>query len=212
MLWAGLAPAASLDSSERHYDARAGLSSALTLDQLRAQAKVPEGLASDVQELSALEVDEITGAVRSLVQRTRLSECRRAGQAHDGRDGFRAQECRGPRPGGVRPRRLHGVGCRVFEDHGRHSHLSAAALPGHSGLQRATAGQREPRRPHHQREQLVHGGAAARGTCAEAGQAIAGGGDRSPEVLRHESDAHPASPVPTGWRTPASRSSPSPAR
>jgi extracellular elastinolytic metalloproteinase len=66
MLWAGLAPGASLDSSERHYDARAGLSSALTLDQLRAQAKVPEGLASDVQELSALEVDEITGAVRSL--------------------------------------------------------------------------------------------------------------------------------------------------
>jgi extracellular elastinolytic metalloproteinase len=68
LLWAGLASAQGLNSDERHYDARAGLSSAraLTLDQARAQALVPRSLSADVQELSALELDEVTGAVRSM--------------------------------------------------------------------------------------------------------------------------------------------------
>jgi hypothetical protein len=66
LLWAGLAPAQDLENAERHYDARAGLSRALTLDQSRSQASVPQSLSADVQELSALELDEITGAVRSL--------------------------------------------------------------------------------------------------------------------------------------------------
>ena len=68
LLWVGLANAQSLDSGERHYDARAALSRTAVPDQLRsqAQASVPRTLSADVQELSALELDEITGSVRSL--------------------------------------------------------------------------------------------------------------------------------------------------
>jgi extracellular elastinolytic metalloproteinase len=66
LLWAGLAPAQDLDSDERHYDARAGSSRALSLEQLRSQASAPQSLSADVQELTALELDEVTGAVRSL--------------------------------------------------------------------------------------------------------------------------------------------------
>ena len=69
LLWAGLASAQGIVDGERHYDARAALgkSSALTApEQLRSQAQVPQSLSADVQELSALEVDAITGSVRSL--------------------------------------------------------------------------------------------------------------------------------------------------
>jgi len=68
MLWAGHAPAQDLTDGERHYDARTALSSPLAPDASRAQtqALVPPDVSADVQELSALEVDEITGAVRSL--------------------------------------------------------------------------------------------------------------------------------------------------
>jgi len=66
LLWAGLAQAQLLEEPERHYDARAGLSRSLTADQLRSQAQVPQSLSADVHELSALELDEVTGAVRSL--------------------------------------------------------------------------------------------------------------------------------------------------
>ena len=66
LLWAGLASGQALDDGERHYDARAGLSRSLSVDQLRSQAQAPQSLSADVQELSALELDEITGAVRSL--------------------------------------------------------------------------------------------------------------------------------------------------
>src|SRR5262245_64724115 len=66
LILAGAAPAQNSEDSTRHYDARAGLSSALTIDQLRSQGQAPPGMAANVQEQSALEVDEITGAVRSL--------------------------------------------------------------------------------------------------------------------------------------------------
>jgi extracellular elastinolytic metalloproteinase len=66
LLWAGLAPAQGLTDGERHYDARAALSSARALDQSRSQTLTPPSLSADVQELSALELDEVTGAVRSL--------------------------------------------------------------------------------------------------------------------------------------------------
>jgi len=71
LLWAGLAPAQGVtqppDTGERHYDARAGQTRALAAsEQLRSQSQVPATLSADVQELSALEVDEFTGAVRSL--------------------------------------------------------------------------------------------------------------------------------------------------
>ena len=65
----GLATAASLTDGQRHYDARAALAQggALTApDQLRLQSQAPPALAADVQELSAVELDDITGAVRSL--------------------------------------------------------------------------------------------------------------------------------------------------
>ncbi len=51
---------------ERHYDARAAVSRTLSVDQLRSQSQVPQSLSADVQELSALELDDVTGAVRSL--------------------------------------------------------------------------------------------------------------------------------------------------
>ncbi|HEU5133890.1 MAG TPA: M36 family metallopeptidase [Steroidobacteraceae bacterium] len=66
LLCGSLASAQAPDEAERHYDARAGLSRALSGDQLRSQTQVPQSLSADVQELSALELDEITGAVRSL--------------------------------------------------------------------------------------------------------------------------------------------------
>ena len=69
LLWAGLAPAQGIADAERHYDARAALGqqkALTTLEQQRSQAQVPQSLSADVQELSALEVDETTGAVRSL--------------------------------------------------------------------------------------------------------------------------------------------------
>jgi extracellular elastinolytic metalloproteinase len=66
LLWAGVAPAQGLDEGERHYDARAGLNSARAVEQSRSQALSLPGLSADVQELSALELDEVTGAVRSL--------------------------------------------------------------------------------------------------------------------------------------------------
>src|SRR5262245_17493644 len=66
VLWTGLAPAQAPTDGQRHYDARAGLGRALTLDQLRSQAAAPPNLSGDLQEQTPLEVDEITGAVRSL--------------------------------------------------------------------------------------------------------------------------------------------------
>lgn len=65
LLWGSLASAQSPDDGERHYDARAGLSRALS-DPLRSQTEVPRNLSADIQELSALELDDTTGAVRSL--------------------------------------------------------------------------------------------------------------------------------------------------
>ena len=66
LLCAGLASAQAPEEGERHYDARAGLSRSLAVDQLRSRAQVPQSLSADVQELSALELDEVTGAVRAL--------------------------------------------------------------------------------------------------------------------------------------------------
>ena len=66
LLWAGVAPAQGIDASERHFDARAEQASTLGLRRSSVQALAPQSLSADVQELSALEVDEITGAVRSL--------------------------------------------------------------------------------------------------------------------------------------------------
>ncbi len=66
LLWAGLAAAQGPTDGERHYDARAAQPRALTLDQSRAQAQVSQSLSADVQELASLELDEVTGAVRSL--------------------------------------------------------------------------------------------------------------------------------------------------
>ena len=66
LLWAGLAPAQGHADGERHYDARAAMSRTLSADQLRAQSSAPQSLSADVQELSTLELDEVTGAVRSL--------------------------------------------------------------------------------------------------------------------------------------------------
>jgi hypothetical protein len=67
LLWAGLASAQG-DDPERHYDARAALSRAVVPDPLRsqAQASAPSSLSADVQELSALEPDPVTGSMRSL--------------------------------------------------------------------------------------------------------------------------------------------------
>lgn len=68
LLCTGLASAQEHVDSERHYDARAGAaqSRALSADQFREQSQVSRSLSADVQELSALELDETTGAVRSL--------------------------------------------------------------------------------------------------------------------------------------------------
>ncbi|HYJ39865.1 MAG TPA: hypothetical protein VEW08_03680, partial [Steroidobacteraceae bacterium] len=66
LLWSGVAPAQGLADDERHYDARAEQGIARALGQSRAQASTPQSLSADVQELSALELDDITGAVRSL--------------------------------------------------------------------------------------------------------------------------------------------------
>jgi len=69
LLGAGLATAAGLTDEARHYDARAALAQGRALsvpDQLRSQSQTPPGLSADVQEFSAVEVDEVTGAVRSL--------------------------------------------------------------------------------------------------------------------------------------------------
>jgi extracellular elastinolytic metalloproteinase len=63
---AGTASAAALDSDERHYDARAAVSRTVVPDQLRSQVTVPQSLSADVQELSAMDLDEVTGSVRSL--------------------------------------------------------------------------------------------------------------------------------------------------
>ena len=43
LLWAGLAAAQNLAEGARHYDARAGLSRALTREQLRSQAQSAAG-------------------------------------------------------------------------------------------------------------------------------------------------------------------------
>ncbi len=68
LLCAGLAPAQGLADGERHYDARSTGIRAFAGDQTLARARtpVPQSLSADVQELSGLELDEITGAVRSL--------------------------------------------------------------------------------------------------------------------------------------------------
>ncbi|HEY5809180.1 MAG TPA: M36 family metallopeptidase [Povalibacter sp.] len=55
-----------LTDSERHYDARTAQSRALISDQFQAKVPTPQSLSADVQELSPLEVDEVTGSVRSL--------------------------------------------------------------------------------------------------------------------------------------------------
>jgi extracellular elastinolytic metalloproteinase len=66
LLCAGLAPAQNLTDAQRHYDARALQGRAPLAGELRSQALITQGLSADVQELSALELDEVTGAVRSL--------------------------------------------------------------------------------------------------------------------------------------------------
>jgi extracellular elastinolytic metalloproteinase len=66
LLCAGLAPAQNLTDAQRHYDARALQGRAPLTGELRSQALITQGLSADVQELSALELDEVTGAVRSL--------------------------------------------------------------------------------------------------------------------------------------------------
>ena len=188
MLWAGLAPAASLDSSERHYDARAGLRSSLTLDQLRSQAQVPQGLAADVQELSALEVDEITGAVRSL-----SSERGFLSAAAPGKPMTVAMDF-------VR-KNVAALGLEASDLDGYT--ISDVVYSKITGATHIYLQQRYQGIPVYNAQLQINvnregriisvnnsfmAGAAARGTCAEAGQAIAGGGERSPEVLRHESD------------------------
>ena len=66
LLWAGLA-SAQVDDAERHYDARAAMSRTVVPgSRSLAQAAAPPGLSADVQELSAIEPDAITGSVRSL--------------------------------------------------------------------------------------------------------------------------------------------------
>jgi hypothetical protein len=68
LLWAGLASAQG-DDPERHYDARAAISrTAAPAPRSQAQVQAPASLSADVQELSALDLDEITGAVRSVVR------------------------------------------------------------------------------------------------------------------------------------------------
>ena len=62
---AGLASAQGVADAERHYDARAALGAARAVGQARTQAPT-QSLSADVQELSALDLDETTGAVRSL--------------------------------------------------------------------------------------------------------------------------------------------------
>ena len=66
LLCAGTASAQAVSGGERHYDARAELSRPQALAQSRSQTPTPQTLSADVQELSALELDEVTGAVRSL--------------------------------------------------------------------------------------------------------------------------------------------------
>src|SRR5262245_22535621 len=65
LLCAGLASAAA-DELERHYDARAAVTRTVVPDQLRSRVTVPQSLSADVQELSAMDLDEVTGSVRSL--------------------------------------------------------------------------------------------------------------------------------------------------
>ena len=88
-------------------------------------------------------------------QPARVSHRQGERRTDDARDELRAQQPRGPRARGGRSARLRGHRCRLFEGDRRHAHLPAAAVPRHSRLQRAAARQREPRRPHHQRQQLV---------------------------------------------------------
>jgi len=64
LLLAGLSSARGEDL-QRHYDARAALGRAV-VPELRSQATAPSSLSADVQELSAMELDEVTGSVRSL--------------------------------------------------------------------------------------------------------------------------------------------------
>jgi extracellular elastinolytic metalloproteinase len=65
-MWAGLA-SAQPDDAPRHYDARAAISRTVVPESRSgAQASASSSLSADVQELSALELDEITGSVRSL--------------------------------------------------------------------------------------------------------------------------------------------------
>ena len=63
--WTGIAAAQGVADAERHYDARSQQAAVRALGQARTQAPT-QSLSADVQELSALDLDETTGAVRSL--------------------------------------------------------------------------------------------------------------------------------------------------
>src|SRR5690349_19424161 len=65
LFWVGSASAQAVADAERHYDARSAPGAARSVGQARTQAPT-QSLSADVQELSALDLDETTGAVRSL--------------------------------------------------------------------------------------------------------------------------------------------------
>ncbi|MES1262887.1 MAG: hypothetical protein ABUL69_00930, partial [Peristeroidobacter soli] len=65
LFWTGLAPAQGVSDGERHYDARSAQGLARAAGQALTQAPT-QSLSADVQELSSLDLDETTGAVRSL--------------------------------------------------------------------------------------------------------------------------------------------------
>jgi len=64
ILWTGVAAAQGITDGERHYDARSQ-QGARAFGEARTQSPT-QSLSADVQELSSLDLDEVTGSVRSL--------------------------------------------------------------------------------------------------------------------------------------------------
>jgi len=81
LLWTGIAPAQGVTDGERHYDARSQ-QAARALGQARTQLP-SQGLSADVQELSSLDLDEVTGAVRSLSSERGFLSAATAGKPMD---------------------------------------------------------------------------------------------------------------------------------
>jgi hypothetical protein len=183
-LWAGLTSAQGItqpDNGERHYDARVGQARALTAsEQLRSQSQAPPNISADMQELSALEVDEITGAVRSLSsKRGFLSAAATEKPMTIAMDFVRrnlaalnldASDLKGYTVSNVVYSKVTGA---------THIYLQQN-YQGHSGLQRPAADQCGSRRPHRQRQQFFHVRIQERGAFPEAGAAVARGRGRGP--------------------------------